>query len=141
MVRHNCLYWFTGLDAQAACCRADLAVSFLLHSRSASSPTPPPPQVQELGSEPQTWTPAVGAEGKGSLLPCLGMNPGPGHRQASWAVEPARGCPGMGHCGGRGDALEAEGLAPPTGQHPDLHLSGSWLRHGDWAVLRQRARG
>lgn len=42
---------------------------------------------------------------------------------------------------GLGDALEAEGLVPPTGQHPELHLRGSWLRHGGWAVLRQRARG
>lgn len=104
-------------------------------------PHPTPTPGQELGSEPQTWTPAVGAEGNSSRLPCLGMNPGPGHRRASWAVEQARGCPGMGRCGGRWDALEAEGLAPPTGQHPDLHLRGSWLRHGGWAVLRQRVRG
>ena len=42
---------------------------------------------------------------------------------------------------GWGDALEAEGLASPTGQHPDLRLRGSWLRHGGWALLWQRARG
>lgn len=72
----------------------------------------------------------------------LGTDPGPGHmgllgrgagQRVSWDS--------LGIHGGVGDALEAEGLVPRTGQHPGAASAAAGRRPGGWAVLRQRARG
>lgn len=132
VVRHNCLYWFTDPDRRQAAVEETLG-------RLPSSP-------QQVSLIPPYLHPVCRGRGWGSDSdPCRG-----GREQGSPIARSHMGLLGR-RAGQRvswdrtwwgwGDALEAEGLAPPTGQHPDLRLHGSWLRHGGWALLWQRARG